>query len=231
MKYVVCNDSRVDSLVAIMLNRYVKEKRRSNRGYKNCRFSDDAQIDVSQSRFGIAWIHYSCVRAVSIFQDWSMLIRDAKRPTTITDNSSLHRALLFFSTNGALSRCRRTVLCVNEFHGSIQTCTWYNEFGDNTADNTRLRWWETIVTATVVVVHCWLTEKVMSQSSNSRNTKVKITLFWILIKILVINKQSNFLTKKFWPSWRQNDFWLKNFIEIKNQNKVISIFCWILRVR
>ena len=31
MKYVVCNDSRVDSLVAIMLNRYVKEKRRSNR--------------------------------------------------------------------------------------------------------------------------------------------------------------------------------------------------------
>jgi len=48
---------------------------------------------------------FRAVHATSIFQDWSMLIHDAKRPTTITGDSSLHRTLLFFGTNGALSRC------------------------------------------------------------------------------------------------------------------------------
>jgi len=230
MKYVVCNDSRVDSLVAIMLNRYVKGNDDLIVATKIVVFPtmlrSMSRNLVSESLEFIIPVFAQCLyfkidRCLSVMQS------DRRRSQTTRP----YIALLFFSTNGALSRCRRTVLCVNEFHGSIQTCTWFNEIGDNSTDNTRLRWWETIVTATVVVVHCWLTEKVMSQSSNSRNTKVKITLFWILIKILVINKQSNFLTKKFWPSWRQNDFWLKNFIEIKNQNKVISIFCWILRVR
>lgn len=49
-----------------------------------------------------------------------------------------YRVLLFSSTNGALSPLSRTVLCVREFRDScIQTCTRYNEHGDNTANNAR----------------------------------------------------------------------------------------------
>lgn len=150
-----------------MLNRSwcVKEKR-SNRGYKNCRFSQRcsyAQIDVSQSLFGIASsIHYSrCLRDV-IFQDWSMLIHDTKRPTTITNDSFLrHRALLFSDTNGALlSRCRGTCsLCARVWRDScIQACIRYN---GEYADNTLPRPCKTIV-ATIVVVCCWLTKRVVS---------------------------------------------------------------------
>lgn len=68
-----------------------------------------ARMDASQSRFEIAsWIHYfrSVPRNVYIFQDWSMLIRDAKLPATIADDSSLYigRNIVLRHERGALSR-------------------------------------------------------------------------------------------------------------------------------
>lgn len=149
------------------------------------------EIDASQSHFGIAReFIIPAVRAMSTFQDWSMLIRDAKRPRTT--RSYIRRGIVSRHERPLYLSLSRTVLFMYTSLAitvSKLAPEYNNECADNTAGTicslNRETWLSAAVNWRSVILHIYLILRTRRIESSTRLREIINVISWSIAEKLV----------------------------------------------